>query len=233
MRAEAGQLDRGRGRDALQHGVEPLRPHAEDEAPTEAQLERFEAARARVAAAGFTPALTHFANSAATLRFAATRFDLVRPGLALYGYSPSPAAAYSGLRAALTLKSRIVSLRELSAGDTVSYGGMWTAPAAARIATVPIGYADGYTRRLTGKAQVLVGGQRCPVVGAITMDMIMVDVTATAAKLGDEVVLLGAQGDESTRIDADELAAWAGTISWEIFCGISKRVPRVYVGERY
>jgi alanine racemase len=110
---------------------------------------------------------------------------------------------------------------------------MWTAPTAARIATVPIGYADGYTRRLTGKAEVLVGGRRCPVVGAITMDMTMVDVTAVDAKPGDEVVLLGAQGDESQRIDADELAGWAGTISWEIFCGISKRVPRVYVGERY
>jgi alanine racemase len=207
---------------------------ADDEAPTEAQLARFEEARARVAAAGLRPTLTHFANSAATLRFASTRYDLVRPGLALYGYSPSPAAAYSGLRAALTLKSRIVSVRQLAVGDSVSYGGMWTAGAPARIATVPIGYADGYTRRLTGKAQVLVGGRRCPVVGAITMDMTMVDVTAVPdAKPGDEVVLLGGQGEGAQRIDADELAAWAGTISWEIFCGISKRVPRVYVGERY
>jgi alanine racemase len=100
---------------------------------------------------------------------------------------------------------------------------------------VPIGYADGYTRRMTGKAQVLVGGRRCAVVGAITMDMCMVDVTDVAeAKLGDEVVLLGAQGsDPGTRIDAYEVAAWAGTITWEVFCGISKRVPRVYVGERW
>ena len=96
---------------------------------------------------------------------------------------------------------------------------------------MPIGYADGYTRRMTGKAEVLVAGTRCPVVGAITMDMCMVDVSAVGAKLGDEVVLLGAQG--GGRISADELAAWSGTISWEIFCGISKRVPRVYVGERW
>jgi alanine racemase len=205
---------------------------ADDATQSETQAHAFEAARARVLAAGFTPALTHFANSAATLRFNSTRYDLVRPGLALYGYSPSPAAAYTGLRPALTLKSRIVALRDVVAGDHVSYGGLWTAPAAARIATVPIGYADGYTRRLTGRAEVLVGGRRCAVAGAVTMDMIMVDVTAVDAKLGDEVVLLGTQGP-GARIDADELARWSGTISWEIFCGISKRVPRVYVGERY
>jgi alanine racemase len=205
---------------------------ADDAAPSEAQLAAFETARAQVRAAGFAPALTHFANSAATLRFATTRYDLVRPGLAVYGYSPSPAAAYAGLRPALTLKSRIVALRDVDAGDRISYGGLWTAPARARIATVPIGYADGYTRRLTGRAEVLAGGRRCPVAGAVTMDMIMVDVTAVPdAKPGDEVVLLGSQG--GARIDADELAAWSGTISWEIFCGISKRVPRIYTGERY
>jgi alanine racemase len=134
----------------------------------------------------------------------------------------------------MSLKSRVVALRELPAGEAVSYGGLWRARVPSKIATVPIGYADGYTRRMTGKAEVLVGGRRCAVAGAITMDMCMVDVTGVDAKLGDEVVLLGAQGpDPSARIGADELAAWAGTISWEIFCGISKRVPRVYVGERW
>lgn len=204
---------------------------ADDRAPTEDQLQRFAAARARVLAAGFAPALTHVANSAATLRFPDARYDLVRPGLGLYGYSPSPAAEFAGLRPALSLKSRIVALRDLAPGEHVSYGGLWTASAPARIATVPIGYADGYSRRLTGQAHVLVGGCRCPVAGAITMDMIMVDVTAVSAKLGDDVVLLGSQGDE--RIGADELARWGGTIPWEIFTGISKRVPRIYVGERY
>jgi alanine racemase len=204
----------------------------DDVTPSEAQLALFDEARQRVAAAGFANPLLHVANSAATLRFADARFDLIRPGLALYGYSPSTAAAYTGLLPAMTLKSRIVALRELAAGERVSYGGLWQAPAATRIATVPIGYADGYTRRMTGRAEVLVGGQRCPVVGAITMDMCMVDVgRVDGVKLGDEVVLLGAQGGKS--IDADELAQWAGTISWEIFTGISKRVPRVYVGERW
>jgi alanine racemase len=203
----------------------------DDAGPSTEQLERFEAARKRVAAAGFTVPLTHVANTAALLRFGDARFDLVRPGLALYGYSPSPSAAYTGLLPAMALKSRIVALRDVPAGEHVSYGGLWSARVPSKIATVPIGYADGYTRRMTGKAEVLVGGKRCAVTGAITMDMCMVDVTAVDAKLGDEVVLLGAQGGE--RITADELASWAGTISWEIFTGISKRVPRVYVGERW
>jgi alanine racemase len=204
---------------------------ADDVAATEEQLRRFEAARARVLQAGFAPALTHVANSAGTARFPSARWDLVRPGLGLYGYSPAPVVALPGLRPALSLKSRIVAVRDVLPGEHVSYGGLWTASAPSRIATVPIGYADGYSRRLTGQAQVLVAGQRCPVAGAITMDMIMVDVSAVSAKVGDDVVLLGSQGDE--HLGADELARWGGTIPWEVFTGISKRVPRIYVGERY
>ena len=204
---------------------------ADDAAPTQAQLAAFERARNRVVDAGLFVPLVHVANSAGAQRFDAARYDLIRPGLALYGYSSSVSSSYNGLLPAMSLKSRIVALRDVPAGETVSYGGLWRAANPARIATVPIGYADGYTRRMTGKAQVLVGGKRCPVVGAITMDMCMVDVTSVDAKLGDEVVLLGAQG--GARIDADELARWSDTISWEIFCGISKRVPRVYVGERW
>jgi len=211
---------------------------ADDPTPSSEQLARFEEARRRVAAAGLAVPLVHVANSAATQRFREARFDLIRPGLALYGYSGASqgaAAAYAGLLPAMSLKSRIVALREVPAGERVSYGGLWRAAAPSRIATVPMGYADGYTRRMTGKAEVLVGGRRCAVAGAITMDMCMVDVSAVAGvKLGDEVVLLGAQGaDPAARITADELAEWAGTITWEIFCGISKRVPRVYVGERW
>jgi alanine racemase len=199
--------------------------------PTLEQIAVFEKARAEIEAAGHRPQLVHAANSAGTLRFAQARFDLVRPGLALYGHSPSASAEYAGLRPALALKSRIGSLRELEPGARVSYGGSFVTARASRIATVPIGYADGYSRRLSGRAQVLVGGRRASLVGNVTMDMCMVDVTdLPAARLGDEVVLLGAQGGE--RIRADELAAWAGTIPWEIFCAISKRVPRVYVGDR-
>jgi alanine racemase len=193
---------------------------------TERQLALFDGARQKVLAAGFRPTLTHVSNSAGTLRYVASRFDLVRPGLALY----SAHDGLLGLTSVMTLKSRVVALRELPPGTPVSYGGMFVAERPTRIATVPIGYADGYSRRMTGKAQVLVGGRRCPVAGAITMDMCMVEVTPET-RLGDEVVLLGAQG--GARIGAAEMASWAGTIEWEIFTSISKRVPRIYAGERH
>jgi alanine racemase len=198
--------------------------------PTEDQLAVFASARARVLEAGFRPTLTHVSNSAGTLRFPASRFDLVRPGLALYNTHPF----LPGLTPVMTLKSRVVALRELPAGTPISYGGVYVTERPARIATIPIGYADGYARRMSGRAEVLVGGRRCPVVGNITMDMCMVEV-GPEVRLGDEVVLLGAQG--GARITALELAEWGGTIEWEVFTSVSKRVPRVYldlgVGERH
>ena len=200
------------------------------DAPSRAQLARFEVAREALRLRGHVPALVHVANSAGLVRFPDARHDLVRPGLALYGLSPGPVAPIAGLRPVMSLRSRIVALRDLGPGDTVSYGGLFRATRPTRVATVPMGYADGYTRRLSGKAHVLVRGNRCAVLGAITMDMCLVDVTEVQAALGDDVVLMGAQGDE--RIGADELAALSGTISWEILCGISKRVPRIYTGER-
>jgi alanine racemase len=131
----------------------------------------------------------------------------------------------------MSQRARIVALRDVAAGERVSYGGRWTAPRPTRVATVPVGYADGYTRRLSGKAEVLVRGQRCPVLGSITMDMCLIDVTALdAVRLGEDVVLLGAQAEG--RVSAEELAVASDTIPWEILCGISKRVPRVYTGER-
>jgi alanine racemase len=195
---------------------------------TEEQLAVFARARETIAASGLRPTVTHVANSAGTARFEAARFDLVRPGIALFAASE----LYPGLTPVMTLKSRVVALREVPAGTRVSYGEFYATSANARIATVPIGYADGYSRRATGRAQALVGGQRVPVVGAITMDMCMVDVTAVeGVKLGDEVVLLGAQG--GARIGVGELAEWSGTIEWEVLCSISKRVPRIYVGYRH
>ena len=134
----------------------------------------------------------------------------------------------------MSLKSRIVALRELPRGRRrLLRRAVARASAPARIATVPVGYADGYRGARPARPRCWSAAVRCPVVGAITMDMCMVDVTAVpAAKLGDEVVLLGAQGAASA-ISADEWRRWAGTIAWEVFCGISKRVPRVYVGERW
>jgi alanine racemase len=128
----------------------------------------------------------------------------------------------------LTLKSRIVALRDVDAGTRASYGGTFTFSAPGRIATVPIGYGDGMPR---GKHQVLIAGRRHAVIGAVTMEMVMVDVTGCDYKLGDEVVLIGSQGDE--RIDATDIAARGNRIVWEVFTGISKRVPRVYTGERW
>jgi alanine racemase len=200
----------------------------EDATATEMQVQLFESARAQVAAAGLHPVVTHAANSAATARFSPVRYDLVRPGLALYGYNPSSVARFDGLTPALSLKSRIVALRDVTPGTRVSYGGQWQAASPARIATIPIGYADGLPR---GAHDVLVGGQRHPVAGAVTMDMVMVALPPGAGAIGDEVVFIGAQGKE--RITAEEVAQKGNRIVWEVFTGISKRVPRVYVGDRW
>jgi len=205
------------------------------------QIRLFHEAAAALSAAGLAP-LLHATNSAGTLRLPDVRQDLSRPGILLYGYLSygpeldAPAAARDAaarLRPALSWRTAVVHLKEVPAGTRISYGGHWGASRPSRIATLPVGYADGYDRRLSGRpgfgrAEVLVRGRRAPVVGTVCMDMIMVDVTGVpGAALGDEVVLLGAQGAE--RIDADELARRAGTISYEILCGISRRVPRRYL----
>ena len=202
----------------------------EDEAPTRAQLAVFAAARAELARLGLGPVLLHVSNTAGAARFADARFDLVRPGIALFGGVPAPRIAIPGLEPVLRLSSRIVALRDVPVGAGVSYGAAFRATRPTRIATIPIGYADGYSRRLSAEGQVLVAGRRCRIAGNVTMDMTMVDVTDVPAERGDEVVLIGAQRGPAgeDRIALEELAAWSGTISWEICCGISKRVPRVY-----
>lgn len=203
-------------------------------AVTEEQLSRFADAYDELAALGLRPAVTHVANTAGAVRFGRARRDLVRPGIGMYGVAPSH-TEMPGLWPVLSLKTRIVALREIPAGTGVSYGSRVRVSGQSRIATLPIGYADGYTRRMSGQAQVLCGGRRCPVLGPITMDMCMVDVTDVPnVELGDEVVLIGTQrgrdGHRDEPITLDELATWAGTIPYEIACAISKRVPRVYVG---
>jgi alanine racemase len=207
----------------------------EDASVTMEQMVRFDGCRARLLSAGYRIGVVHMANTAGLVRFARTRHDLVRPGLALFGVAPER-VTLPALWPVMSLKTRIIALRDVPAGTGVGYGGLYRAPAPIRVATLPIGYADGYTRRLSG-AQVLCHGRRCPVVGAVTMDMTMVDVTAVPqAKVGDEVVLMGSQaapeGGVAERIGIEDLARWAGTIPWEICCAISKRVPRVYTGER-
>jgi alanine racemase len=184
-------------------------------------LEAVRAARQR----GFRPALLHLANSGAILQHPRFHFDLVRPGLLLYGYDPRGPSDVA-LEPVLSLKTQVLLVRDLPEGVGVSYGRRWVTPGASRIATLPVGYADGYPRSLSDKAEVLIHGHRAPVRGAVCMDLVMIDVTNVPAtvEVGDEVVLLGAQGEQ--RITAWDLAGWAGTIPYEILAGISARVPR-------
>jgi alanine racemase len=169
--------------------------------------------------------LVHAANSEALLLRPESRYDMARPGLALYGVPPAPGVR--GLVPVLTWKTRVVFLKDVSKGTRVSYGGTWRASRRSRLATLPVGYADGYRRALSTRGEVLVRGRRCPVVGRVTMDQIIVDVTdARGADIGEEVVLLGRQGRAS--VTAEDMAAWADTIPYEILCGLTARVQRVY-----
>ncbi|HTA18935.1 MAG TPA: alanine racemase, partial [Polyangia bacterium] len=193
---------------------------------THEALALFEGCLDGARAAGFNGLVNHAANSAASVRFPEARLDAVRPGLALYGAMPSTHVGVPGLEAALRLTTRVMAIHEIPMGATVSYGGTWRAPRPSRIATLPIGYADGYPRHVRD-AQVLVRGRRVPVVGAVCMDMLMVDVTdLPGVKVGDLVTLIGDDAEKGVSIGVDELARWAGTVSYEILCGISKRVPR-------
>lgn len=171
----------------------------------------------------------HLSNSAAILDIEEAHFDAVRPGIILYGYYPSNEVDKKKikLKPALTLKSQIVHVKELSKGEYISYGRKYRTQRKSIIATLPIGYADGYTRALYGKAQVIVNGKLVPVVGRICMDQCMIDVTDVGeVKVGDEVILLGEQN--GVKFDADDIAELIDTISYEVVCMIGKRVPRVY-----
>jgi alanine racemase len=197
---------------------------------TPAQSALFDSVVAELRAAGLGDFRVHAANSAATLVHPDLRHDLVRCGIAVYGLEPSPALrGVGGLTPALSLKARVSHVQRIPAGVAVSYGLRRPAPVDTVVATVPLGYADGVPRRLSEVgAEVLVGGRRCPLAGNVTMDQILVDCGPGAeVEVGDEVVLLGRQGHEEVPVSdwADRL----GTITYEITCGISPRVPRVYV----
>jgi len=202
---------------------------------TDGQLERFDAVRAELRSAGIEVPLVHAANSAAALDAPRARHDLVRCGITVYGLDPSPALhGRVPLTAALTLVSEVASVRRVAAGEAVSYGLRRPVAVDSVVATVPVGYADGVPRRLSWVGgEVLVGGRRRPLAGTVTMDQTLVDCGAVGDRAadevrpGDEVVLLGRQGDE--RIGAEEWAERLGTISYEIVCGLSARVPRTYL----
>ena len=205
---------------------------AADPAATTGALSIFGEALKVASARRLANLTNHAANSAAAVRFPAARFQAVRPGLALYGAMSSPVVKLPALEPALRLITRIMAIHPVDAGGHVSYGGEWRASRPSLIATLPVGYADGYPRHVRG-AQVLLRGKRVAIVGVVCMDMLMVDVTDVAgAAVGDLATLIGTDpdgaGHPSATISADELADWAGTINYEILSGISKRVPRVY-----
>jgi alanine racemase len=198
---------------------------------TDAQLDRFERVRTTLQRRGVLPELVHAANSAGLIAHPASRYNFVRCGIALYGIDPDPAlAGLVDLRPAMSLRARVSSVREVPAGDRISYGLRYEFDHHAVVATVPVGYADGVTRRLSFVGgEVLVGGRRRPIAGTVTMDQIMVDCGPDAdVAAGDEVVLIGRQGAEE--ITAQEWADRLDTIAYEVVCGIGPRVPRVYVG---
>ncbi len=209
-------------------------PDEDDQAFTRLQIARIDDAVVRLSARGACPRIVHVANSAGALGFPAARRSLARVGLALYGYLPAPHLRRPlddlgwSLRPALTLRARVVASRRLDAGERPSYGRRRELTRPATVVTVPFGYADGYARRLfEAGASVLIRGRRFPLAGVVTMDQLLVDVGDESVTPGEEVVLLGTQGDES--IDADEWARRAGTITWEVLCAIGARVPRVLV----
>ena len=201
---------------------------SEDEKTTRVQLESFQAIVEDVRAAGHAPALLHAANSGATILYPETHLDLVRTGIAIYGLEPAPGVGDGlGLRPALSWRSKVALTKRLPAGERVSYGHRYRLERDANIATVPVGYADGYPRMLSSRADVLIRGHRCRVAGSVTMDQLIVDCGDVPVEPGDDVVLIGRQGDQT--VTAEELARLAGTIGYEIVTGIGSRVPREHV----
>jgi len=206
-----------------------------DDPSVDEQLRAFERARAILRDAGFDPPLVHLANTSAMLSRRQTWHNMVRPGLALYGYQLPPQqdgkylpGRVLPLQPVLSWKTRILSIRNIAANQAIGYGGTFRTKSASRIAVLPLGYADGLNRQLSSRGRVIVRGNYAPIVGRISMDLTLVDVTAiSGACEGDEVTLIGSSG--GIEVTAHEHAELCGTIPYEILCAISKRVPRRYI----
>jgi alanine racemase len=191
------------------------------------QVARFGALIERLTARGLQPPRVHAANSAGTLNLPGARLDWVRPGLVAYGVHPPRDESRPDVRPVMSLRSRLVQVRELPAGASVSYGRTFTTARKSCIGVVPIGYGHGYSWLLSNRGQMLLAGRRVPIVGRVTMDLTMVDVSdVPGAAVGDEVVLFGEQG--AAAIAVEEVAAWSETLPYEVMCTIGKRVPRIY-----
>ncbi len=201
---------------------EPTNPYASE------QLARFDQVLAALKQAGIEPRIRHAANSAALMLLPQAHYDLVRAGIALYGQPPDPQVEWpASLRPALAWRTRVGMVKWVEPDTPISYGCTYRTRGRERIASLPVGYADGLSRLLSNRGEVLIHGRRCPIVGRICMDQTMVRVPDDLdVKVGDEVVLIGEQGVE--RITASDLAQTIGTINYEIVCSIGKRVPRLY-----
>ncbi|MEJ2731101.1 MAG: alanine racemase [Deltaproteobacteria bacterium] len=201
-----------------------------DKSYAEKQLHLFKNYLERLHQAGFNPPVRHAANSAALIDMPQSHFDMVRPGIAIYGLYPSDEVQKNkvSLKPAMALKARIIHLKEVPAGFKVSYAITYETRKPTTIATVSVGYADGLNRLLSSRGQMLVHGKRVPIIGRVCMDLTMLDVGSIEnVQIGDEVVIIGHQGNET--ITVDEMAALLNTINYEIVTGIAARVPRVYL----
>ena len=206
------------------------RADEDDKAPAKAQFSRFTDFADKCGREGLIPELLHCSNSAAILTMPEANLDLVRAGITMYGLSPSGEEITEPIKLepAMSLKSSIVYIKELPAGREISYGGIYRTDKPTRVATIPVGYADGYPRSLSNKGYVLIKGKKAPILGRVCMDQLMVDVTdIPEACEYDEVILLGNSGGNS--ITAEDLGALSGRFNYELVCGISDRVPRKYV----
>lgn len=203
---------------------EPKNPY------TKQQFERFIAFCNKLEAHGIRPKLRHICNSAATVLYPEMHLDMVRPGIILYGSYPSDEVRREGfsLRPVMSVKAHVTRVETVKKGSIISYGGIFEAEQDMKIATVPIGYADGYARILSGKAYMIAGGEFAPIVGRICMDQCMIRLSeGNTVNVEDEVVIIGNQGGLS--VQAEQLAQQMGSISYELFCMIGKRVPRIYL----
>ena len=202
-----------------------------DKTYTYMQFERFMSICSELERIGIFIPVKHVANSAAIIQFPEMHLDMVRAGIILYGMYPSKEVCRDDilLKPAMTLKANVILVKEVEKGTCISYGRTFVTKRKSKIATIPIGYADGYSRILSGKVNVLINGESAPVVGRICMDQCMIDVTdmKSDVKVGDEVVLIGRQGEK--RIDIEQIASAMNTINYEAVCIIGKRIPRVYL----
>jgi alanine racemase len=223
-------VELGRAPSLMVEGVCTLLVNAGDpQSPvTGAQLKVFDAAAARLRAAGIDPHVAHVANSAAAILRSDAHYSLLRPGLAIYGLPPVPAVRERvELRPVMTFKTRVVQVKRVPAGVGVSYGHTFVTSRPSAIGVLAVGYADGYRRGLQHGGEVMIRGRRAPVVGAVCMDLTMVDLTdVPGAMVGDEVILWGGAGE--AMISVNDIARLAQTISYEMLCTVGKRVPRVY-----